>query len=75
MITAEGNFVLRSFLRFFLQDQRGVTTIEYGLIVMAIALACLTTYFLAGDALKEIMMHAVSGFEQAQSTIDENTSP
>ncbi len=60
---------MRAFLRFFLLDQRGITTIEYGLIVMAISLGFLTAYFLAGDALKEIMHHATSGLEHARSTI------
>ena len=60
-----------AFLRFFCRDERGVTTIEYGLIVMAVSLAAMTAYFLAGDALREIMMHAVSGLEQAESNIGE----
>ena len=63
---------MRAFLRFLCLDKRGMTSIEYGLILMAIALAFMTAYFLAGDALNEIMLHAVSGLEQAQSTIDEN---
>ncbi len=49
-----------------------MTSIEYGLIVMAIALGFMTAYFLAGDALNEIMLHAASGLEHAQSAIGEN---
>lgn len=44
-----------------------MTSIEYGLIVMAVMLGLLAAYFLAGDALEEIMMTAVSGLEHANS--------
>ena len=60
---------MRRFFRSIFADQRGMTSIEYGLIIMAVSLAFMVAYFLAGDALKEMMMHAASGVEHARSTI------
>lgn len=68
MISSLRGFSLRRFLS-FLSDQRGMTSIEYGLIIMAISLAFMVGYFLAGDAIEEMMLHAASGIEHARSTI------
>jgi|GEM_PF-6583039 Flp pilus assembly pilin Flp len=68
MISNLRGFSLRRFLA-FLSDQRGMTSIEYGLIIMAISLAVMVGYFLAGDALEEMMLHAASGVERARSGI------
>jgi Flp pilus assembly pilin Flp len=40
--------LLESALRSFVQDSRGATAIEYGLVATFIALACLTTIQLLG---------------------------
>ena len=60
---------LRRFIHSYLQNQSGLTSIEYGLIIMAMSLAITAAYFLVGDAVKELMTHAASGIEHARSTI------
>ncbi|QQG37359.1 MAG: Flp family type IVb pilin [Micavibrio aeruginosavorus] len=62
---------LKRFWAIYKQDQAAVTSIEYGLIVMAIALACMTAYFLAGDAVREMVFHASSTIETATSIMAE----
>lgn len=60
---------MRAFFQFLKDHQSGVTSIEYGLIAMAISLSILASYFLIGDALEEIMFTLSSGLEQAQSAV------
>lgn len=62
---------VRRFIHSYLQNQSGLTSIEYGLIIMAMSLAIMAAYLLVGDGLKELMMHAASGIEHARSTIGE----
>ena len=38
-------------LRRFLSDQQGATAIEYGLLAMLVALACVASFTIFGDAL------------------------
>ncbi len=52
-------------------DQRGVTSIEYGLIVAAVTLTVMTAYFFAGDALETVFSSMSSQLEHAQSQITE----
>lgn len=58
---------MRRIWAIYKQDQAAVTSIEYGLIVMAIALACMTAYFLAGDAVREMVFQASSALDTATS--------
>lgn len=53
----------------FFHDCRGVTSIEYGLIIMAITLSLLVAYFLAGDALREMVGHTASALVTISSDI------
>ena len=63
---------MRAFLKFFIADQRGLTSIEYGLIIIAMSLAIMAAYFLVGDAMQEMMTSVASGFEHASSVVDGN---
>lgn len=63
---------MRTFLNDWIADQRGLTSIEYGLIIMALSLAIMAAYFLVGDAMREMMSHVASGFEHASSVVGGN---
>lgn len=63
---------MRAFIKNFILDQRGVTSIEYGLIAMAISLAIAATYFLMGDAISGIMGTVSSGLAEATSNFENN---
>ncbi len=65
---------MRAFLEFLKSDERGLTSIEYGLIIMALSLAIMAAYFLAGDAMKEMMTTVSSGIQQANSGVQDATS-
>lgn len=67
-----GFFVRSSFHKLFQNisaDQRGMTSIEYGLIVAAISLAVMTAYFFIGDSLVTVFSTMGTELEQAQSQI------
>lgn len=62
---------MRRFLYKFLADRNGLTSIEYGLIVMAISLAVMTAYFFIGESLETVFSTMGTQFEHAQSAIAE----
>lgn len=53
----------------YIADCRAVTSIEYGLIVMAVSLAFFAAYFLSGDALREMMSETSSALATISSEI------
>lgn len=63
---------MRSFLKNLMADERGVTSIEYGLIVMAIALSIMAVLFLTGTNLEGLMMTLSSTLEHAASDVGKN---
>lgn len=62
---------MKTILNHYRHDRSGLTSIEYGLIVMAVALAAFTAYFLAGDAISEMITHTTSSLETVASRLDD----
>lgn len=60
---------MRQFLYRFFADQRGLTSIEYGLIVMALSLALMTAYFFMGEYIESVFLAVSSQMQQAQSGV------
>lgn len=59
---------MRSLIRLFLQDERGATAVEYGLIVAVLSLTIVAGVGRAGDALQYLFSDTNSRLVEAFSS-------
>lgn len=61
---------IRTFVRLFSRDEKGVTTIEYGLIAAIISLALVTGAQVAGPALNNMFTGIGNSLTAAQPAVN-----